>query len=69
MITVGEVDKPQCKHYSPIVPVRQYCGNCAKGIGVWCDEYLTAHGEYETTRKFKALDMLMRTNRGIRFPE
>lgn len=61
--------KPKCKYYTPIAPGREYCGNCAKGIGVWCDKYLTAYEEYDTTCKFKALDMLMRTNRGIRLSE
>ena len=64
----GDNVKPKCKYYSPITPGRKYCANCSKGIGVWCEEYLTLYKEYETTRKFKALDIMMRSNRGISGP-
>lgn len=54
------MDKPKCKYYSPIAPHREYCGNCAKRIGIWCVEYLMAYSEYSSTEKFKALDLMLR---------
>lgn len=62
-----QANKPQCPHYNARNPKeKEGCSNCTKGIGIQCAEHLTLMKEYETARKMKALDMMMRSNRGVR---
>jgi len=60
------MSQPRCKHYAPKEPgCKEYCTNCKRGIGIQCAEHLTLLKEYETSKKFKSIDMLMRSNRGV----
>ena len=60
------MSQPRCKHYAPKEPgLKENCVNCKRGIGIQCADHHTLLKEYETSKKFKSIDMLMRSNRGV----
>lgn len=55
-----------CKDYKPRdSKARQNCPNCYEWLSVKCLKHLELVKEYETTKKFKMLDRMMRDNRGV----
>lgn len=59
----------QCEYYDPKGPdLKVNCTNCKLWVGPRCLNHLTLLKEYETTKKFKALDRMMRDNRGVIIP-
>jgi len=65
---VGAMSRPRCRHYSPKeVGRKENCANCARQIGIQCQDHHALLKEYETSEKFRAYDRMMRDNKGIRF--
>ena len=57
---------PICRHYSPKdLKAKDGCANCYKRIGIECLSHLESMNEYQTAKKFDALDKAMRMNKGV----
>ncbi|TGE35891.1 hypothetical protein E4K67_22505 [Desulfosporosinus fructosivorans] len=58
----------KCKYFDPVERgCKVNCANCRKLTGSKCKDHVNILREYEESPGFKAIDRMMRGNRGITF--
>lgn len=58
--------EPRCKHYKPRdIKAGENCVNCFRWVGIQCVYHSLLASDYESSDKFRALDRMMRDNKGV----